>query len=90
MAPSSWNTAADTDSAHGYRATTTGVDQGIIPLGVEAARDWSVEAVIRRNGRASRIAVRYEATLDGRRVTVEQSLGWGRVSEPLAPAWVED
>jgi hypothetical protein len=83
-------TVVDGGSSPGYRVAASGVDPVAVPEFLEAPRNGTVRASIRRDGRVTRIEVRYEATLDGRQVTVEQTLEWSRPSEPVQPAWAED
>ena len=76
-------------SSPGYRVVASGVDPAAVPGVLEAPRKGTVRASVRRDGRVTRIEVRYEATLDGRPVAVEQTLEWGRPSEPVRPAWAD-
>ena len=76
-------------SSPGYRVAASGVDPAAVPGILEAPRNGTVRASVRRDGRVTRIEVRYEATLDGRPVAVEQTLEWTRPSEPVRPAWAD-
>jgi len=76
-------------SSPGYRVVASGVGPAAVPGVLEAPRNGTVRASIRRDGRVTRIEVRYEATLDGRPVAVEQTLEWTRPSGPVRPAWAD-
>jgi hypothetical protein len=81
-------TVIDDAESAGYRVSSTRMDPVVVPRFLDDPRNGTVEAVVRDSGRVARIDVRYEATMDGRAVTVEITLSWDRPGEAVKPGWV--
>ena len=77
----------------GFRVARDRVDRAAVPDFFEATDtdDGRVRAVVRDGGRVTRLIVRYDAILDGRRVTVTRRVAWtGTGRTDLRPEWADD
>ena len=77
----------------GFQVTGDGIDPAAVPefLGAVDADDGRVRATVRDAGRVTRLVVRYEATLDGRRVAVTRRVAWsGTARADLEPGRTDD
>jgi hypothetical protein len=74
----------------GARLAHDRVHSRVVPQFLEDPRSGTVSAMIRADGRVTRLAVRYEATLDGDPVVVEGTIRWDRPTEPLEPDWADE
>lgn len=61
-----------------YRVSKGSVPESAVPEPLTGVTNGTVRATIRRVGRITRLSVRYQARLDGRRVTVTQEVTWRR------------
>lgn len=74
----------------GARLSHDRIHPRAIPQFLDTPRNGTLSATIREDGRVTRIAIRYEATLNGEPVVVEQTFRWERPTEPVEPEWVGD
>ncbi len=68
-----------------YRLSADDVSGEAAPDLLAAPEAGSVDATVRRTGRVDRVVVRYDALLDGRRVSVTRRVFWVRGADSLAP-----
>lgn len=74
----------------GARLTHDRIHPRAVPQSLDDPRNGTLSATIREDGRVTRIAIRYEATLDGESVVVEQTFRWERPTEPVEPEWASE
>jgi len=69
-----------------YRLSAGTVSGEAVPDPLAAPEGVTVEAAVRRTGRVDRVVVRYDARLDGRRVSVAQRVFWIRGDDSFPSA----
>lgn len=74
----------------GARLSHDRIHPRALPQLLDDPRNESLSATIRGDGRVTRIGIRYEATLGGEPVVVEQTFRWERPTEPVEPEWFDE
>lgn len=67
-----------------------GTPLAVVPRYLSDPRDVGIEARVSPAGEVSRVTLVYRASLDGRAVTVEQTVRWGPPEGDVEPSWVDD
>jgi predicted small lipoprotein YifL len=81
-------TVVDRTPNGGVRLRGERVRLSAVPDFLERPRNVTVRATVRGDGRVTRVAVRYLATLDGEGVAVSLDVSWSSQAEPIVePEW---